>query len=93
MGGNFDWLGRAREYISLNVRLADDTSLKDRRIRLRAIGWQFHGGTFWGRRQFGKACREYLERHGQSPRQPREVESAPNFGPDIIFPFRVRDDA
>jgi len=83
-----DWLGRARLFVVEATRdMPLDATLKQRRKRLRETGWRFHGGTFWGRRKYGQACREYLERHGQ-PRLAARVEDSPLFGPDITFPFR-----
>ena len=83
-----DWLGRARIFIGdLDRSLPEDATLKERRKLLREKGWHFHGGTFWGRRQYGKACREYLERHGQ-PRREAAVEFSPLFASDIVFPYR-----
>lgn len=82
------WLENCRAHI--RTQMADmpaDATLPQRRKRLREIGWQVHGNTYWGRKQWGKAAREYLELHGQAPRY-RKVEDSPNFGPDIIFPFR-----
>ncbi|HEX8485735.1 hypothetical protein [Sphingomonas sp.] len=81
-----DWLFHARRHVAaLTAELPDDTTLTERRKVLRAGGNRFHGGTFWGRRQYGRACREYLERHGQAPRR---IAAAPTFAPDIIFPWR-----
>jgi hypothetical protein len=83
------WLDRARVVVrDATADLSATATLSERRKVLRAAGPSFHGGTYWGRKQWGKAVRAYLERHGQAPLQPRNVEAAPNFGPDIIFPFR-----
>lgn len=84
-----NWIDHARVAISIATKdLPPTATLPERRKVLRAAGPAFHSGTYWGRKQWGKACREYLERHGQPKRGPVTVETAPNFGPDIIFPFR-----
>ena len=81
-----DWLFHARRYVAtLTDGLPADTTLAARRRVLRSGGTAFHGGTWWGRRQYGRAGREHLERHGQ---QPRASATAPTFAPDIIFPWR-----
>lgn len=84
------WIDDARRNIAVVDReLSADASLPERRKALRRAGPAFHGGTYWGRKQWGKACREYLERHGQPPRfAAAKPEDSPKFGPDIIFPFR-----
>jgi hypothetical protein len=83
-----DWLGRAKLFVEEVTRdLPADASLTARRKLLRQVGWRFHGGTFWGRRQYGKACRAYLERHGQ-PRRVAPPSPDGLFAADIIFPFR-----
>lgn len=80
------WLFRARRHVALSTAdIPANAPLTMRRKALRAAGGAFHGGTHWGRRQYGRACREYLERHGQKPRV-SAVE--PTFAPDIIFPWR-----
>jgi len=80
------WIDRARVAVrAATANIPEAATLPQRRKVLRAAGYNFHGGTYWGRKKWGQACREYLERHGQAP---RTVEAAPNFGPDIIFPYR-----
>lgn len=84
------WIEQARQTVrNATHDLPETATLPQRRKVLRAAGLLFHGGTYWGRKQWGRAVREYLERHGQAPRHPRNVEAAPNFGPDIIFPWRA----
>ena len=87
------WLTNARAHITQHCAFGSDASIKERRARLREIACAFHGNTSWGRKVWSKATREYLEKHGLPPRQPKERESEPNFGPDIIFPFRKQSGA
>jgi len=82
------WLENARAHITEHCALPSEATLKQRRARLREISWAFHQGTSWGKKVWSKATREYLQRHGLPPRQPQPVENAPNFGADIIFPYR-----
>jgi hypothetical protein len=83
------WIDRARVAVrAATAAIPETATLPQRRSALRAAGPGFHGGTYWGRKKWGQAVREYLEKHGQPPRNPPKVENAPNFGPDIIFPYR-----
>lgn len=80
------WQERARRHIAaLDAGFPPDTDLKTRRDVLRANAHCFHSDTSHGKKIWGQEARKYLERHGQPLRTP---ESAPTFGPDIIFPFR-----
>jgi hypothetical protein len=84
-----DWQAAARLMISkIDADLASTATLAERRSALRKAAGSFHCGTSHGKKTWSKHARKYLERHGQPPRQPKTVEEAPNFGPDIIFPFR-----
>ena len=65
--------------------LPADATLADRRAALRAAAYNYHGGTSWGRKVWGKRCRRYLEQHGQKPRTTKQA--APLFADDIIFPY------
>jgi len=79
------WAAAARSLIAkVHSGLPEDASLKDRRKALRLVGPGFHGGTYWGRKVWGREVRKYLEKHGLPPRSPRDVKM-----PDHIhFPFR-----
>jgi hypothetical protein len=83
------WLNESRAFIAkLDRDIPAEADWKQRRKVLRENGWRVHGGTYWGRKQWGKAVREYLARHGGPPLPTKPIQAAPNFGPDIIFPFR-----
>lgn len=83
------WIVRARDAVRVAaLDIPADATLPERRKAMRAAGPRFHGGTYWGRKKWGVAVREYLERHGQPPRAAPSVKDAPNFGPDIIFPWK-----
>jgi hypothetical protein len=83
------WIIRARDAVrEVALSIPADATLPQRRKAMRAAGPCFHGGTYWGRKKWGQAVREYLERHGQAPRALPAVQDAPNFGPDIIFPWK-----
>eukprot|EP01035_Chromulina_nebulosa_P044226 gene44226-biopygen30312 len=84
------WIVRARDAVrQVALTIPDDATLPERRKAMRAAAPLFHGGTYWGRKKWGQAVREYLERHGQAPRRPPlTAKDAPNFGPDIIFPWK-----
>lgn len=57
------WKDRAHAFIAtLDVPL--DATLKDTRRIFREHGWCFHAGTYWGRRAWGKACREFQIKRG-----------------------------
>jgi hypothetical protein len=78
------WAEAARSLISkVHAGLDDSATLKDRRRALRAVGPGFHGGTYWGRKVWGREVRKYLERHGLPPRSPRDLQ----LPDDIAFPF------
>lgn len=82
-----NWQRMATDRIALiNATLAADATLADRRKALREVAWQFHGGTSWGKKVWGKHCRAYLERHGQKPRLPVQDAASPMFADDISFP-------
>lgn len=85
-----DWQAAARHYIAqVDASLPKDATLKERRAALRKVAWEFHGGTSWGKKTWSKHSSAYLAKHGQPPRKVRGAENSPNFGPDIIFPFRA----
>lgn len=78
------WAEAARHLIGkVHSGLPEDASLKDRRRALRAVGPGFHGGTYWGRKVWGREVRKYLERHGLPPRSPRSLV----LPEDIAFPW------
>ena len=79
------WRDRADSFIA-TLEVPAGATLKECRRIFRENGWRFHGGTYWGRKQWGKATRAFLIKRGLMPSPP--VESAFNFAPDIIFPFR-----
>lgn len=81
------WLDRAHRFIAA-MDIPADASLRDCRHLFREQGGHFHGGTYWGRKQWGKATRAFLIKRGLVTPKPTPVEQAANFGPDIIFPFR-----
>lgn len=78
------WADAARSLIAkVHAGLPAEATLKDRRRALRAVGPGYHGGTYWGRKVWGREVRKYLEKHGLPPRSPRDVPM-----PDHIhFPF------
>lgn len=83
------WIIRARDAVrEVALTIPAEATLPQRRKAMRAAGPHFHGGTYWGRKKWGQAVREYLERHGQPPRVTQSVRDTPNFGPDIIFPWK-----
>lgn len=68
------WLDCARSAIEdVHATLPADASLKQRRSALNAAAERFHMGTSWGRKVWSRAAREYLERHGLAPRNPRDA--------------------
>jgi hypothetical protein len=89
------WLERARSFVQqATCDLPDSAPLAERRSRLREVGHRFHGNTFWGRRQYGRACREYLALHGGKEgskliraNDVARLRTAEAKG-DIHFPFR-----
>ena len=86
------WADAARSLIAkVHAGLPDDASLQDRRRALRAVGPGFHGGTYWGRKVWGREVRKYLQRHGLAPPSPRDLQ----LPDDIAFPFATpgNDDA
>jgi hypothetical protein len=78
------WRERAHRYIA-TLDIAPGADLKACRRIFRETGYRFHGGTYWGRRAWGKATREWLIGRGlvPPPKQPLPLLPA-----DIIFPFR-----
>ncbi|MEO6217750.1 MAG: hypothetical protein ABIO86_17105 [Sphingomonas sp.] len=84
MSRSATWLDRARTFI-LTLDIPADATLKDTRRIFREHGWAFHGGTYWGRKKWGKATREFQIRRGLLP-PPKMAEYS--FPADIIFPFR-----
>ena len=84
-----DWQAAARHFIAeVDASLPPDADLNTRRAALRKAASHFHGGTSWGKKVWSKHSRKYLEKHGLAPLPPRGAENSPNFGPDIIFPYR-----
>jgi hypothetical protein len=91
------WIDQARSAVAKVAReLPDDATLTERRKALRKVGSLFHGNTYWGRKQWGKACREYLAQYDpKAAPRPLDGKGADlgklkdriNSG-DICFPFR-----
>lgn len=85
------WRDDARAFIAkLDADIPDDATLAERKRYLNGNSWGFTGGTSWGRKIWGQEARVYYERHGQARRLKPVASDAsePDFGPDIIFPFR-----
>ena len=79
------WIVKARDAVrEATLDLPETATLQERRKRLRERGSLFHGGTYWGRKKWGQAVREYLARHGA----PQPPQAAPVFAPDIVFPWK-----
>jgi hypothetical protein len=78
-----------RVIAKVDAQLPADATLKQRKAALKEVAYNYHGGTYWGRKMWGQECRKYLERHGQPPRAPRPVEASPRFADDIVFPYRT----
>lgn len=89
-----DWTHDARAYIARATdELPADATLKERRAALRAVAWQFHGNTSWGKKVWSKECRRYLERHGLPQRTPADASPQSKLykleqAGEITFPFR-----
>jgi hypothetical protein len=81
------WLEDGRAYI-LTLEIPADATLKDTRRIFREKGHNFHGGTCWGRKAWGKATREFQRSRGLIPQLPPPSTPAHLFAADIIFPFR-----
>jgi hypothetical protein len=88
------WIDQARARVREVTRdLPAEATLPQRRKALRAAGSLFHGGTYWGRKQWGRAVREYLAQHGgppvakASPADVHRLHELEDRG-DITFPFR-----
>jgi hypothetical protein len=82
------WRERAHGYIA-TLEIPADADLKACRKIFREKGGYFHGGTYWGRKAWGKATREWLIHRGLvlPPKQPLPLLPA-----DIIFPYREAPD-
>jgi len=78
------WADRARSFIA-TLDVPEGATLAETRRIFRENGWRFHGSTYWGRKAWGKACREFQSRRGLLPAPPTPLFT---FAPDIIFPFR-----
>ena len=78
------WLDQAHRYIAM-LNVPADADLKACRKLFREKGSHFHGGTYWGRKQWGKAVRQFLIGRGlmERPKTPLPLMPA-----DIVFPFR-----
>lgn len=89
------WIDDARAVVAKTTRdLPEGATLADRRKALRAAGSLFHGGTYWGRKQWGRAVREHLAAHGGPPiakAAPADVHRLHQLEDrgDIVFPFRA----
>jgi hypothetical protein len=78
------WKQRAHKYIA-TLAIPEDADLKQCRKIFREKGALFHGGTYWGRRAWGKATREHLIGRGLLPALTTPMPLLPA---DIILPFR-----
>jgi hypothetical protein len=82
------WLERCKSFI-LQLDLPSDADLKTCRRAFRENGWRIHGNTYWGRKKWGEATRgELVRRRLIAPPKSK----MPDFGPDIIFPFRAEQE-
>jgi hypothetical protein len=89
------WVERARPFVeAVDKALPVDATLAQARKALRAAGSGFHGGTYWGRKAWGRAGREMLVRRkliegvaaAKTGDVARMVEAEARG--DITFPFR-----
>lgn len=82
------WSDKARAVIAqVHRELPENATLKERRKALRAAGYSCHGGTYWGRKIWGREVRKYLvAQHPEELGKP--VTDSPLFADDICFPFR-----
>ncbi len=80
------WRDRAHAFIA-TLEIPETATLRDTRRIFRESGSRFHGGTYWGRRAWGKATREFQAKRGLLH---STATAGPlfTFAPDIIFPFR-----
>ena len=75
------WRERAVSLITDLVKdLPDNASAADRAKLLRGKGWPAHQGTSWGRKMWGKEVRNYLMKHGATPRVMRFQRYSPITG-------------
>lgn len=81
------WRERAHAYIA-TLDVPADATLKQCRRIFRDNGYRFHGGTYWGRKEWGKACREFQTKRGLLPPKPYKPASPHLFAADIKFPYR-----
>lgn len=59
------WYDSAAAIIAkVHADLPPDADLKAREKALRAVAWQAHQGTSWGKKTWARARRDYLEKHG-----------------------------
>lgn len=90
------WIEDARAAVREATRnLPEEATVQERKKALRAAGSLFHGGTYWGRKKWGQAVREYLAGQGGPAIDPLKGKGA-DYGRlidrmksgDITFPFR-----
>jgi hypothetical protein len=84
------WYNAAAALIGrIDATLPKDADLATRRRALRGKGWPAHEGTYWGRRMWGRAVRDYLRLHGarQNPKPiPANEVDRRLFGGPMDFP-------
>lgn len=90
------WAERAQRFIaSIELTMPSGTTLKVMRRALRSHAHEFHGGTSWGKKIWSRESRRHLEKHyGLPPRTPLPLDPlfAKLNAPDIIFPFRNKEE-
>lgn len=76
-----EWRARAWEILDeVRKSLPADATLDDHKRATAAQAWYAHQGTSWGKKVWGQARREYLQRLGQAPRlKPRPIGELPMF--------------
>lgn len=82
-----DWKAAADAYIAKLMKdLPASATWQERQRLLRSHAMDFHCGTSWGKKVWGRRCKVYLALQGKP--QTVTAKAAPLFAPDIIFPFR-----
>lgn len=83
-----DWQAAALKQIVAIHETMPDATVEDLRKELRRRSSDFHMGTSWGKKTWGKRCKLYLL--GLNPTAPNPPTEWPA---DISFPFRNIDQA
>ncbi|EGF92457.1 hypothetical protein ABI_08930 [Asticcacaulis biprosthecium C19] len=59
------WRAACESLIAELVKdLPDDATMADRKAALKGKGWPAHQNTSWGRKMWGRCCKEYLAKFG-----------------------------